>query len=258
MSKLIKRIIIYISIIILAFLWLLFGKDYCNFGGTGDGHNCGLVFLKSGIILLAFIVLVFELLLFGVKWVYKKQKILGVLLAILIIIFLAGGIVTKFIFPTIEESKINNNQETEAREKFNILTKALEAYSKENNGRYPVENSSCTIGKDCFELEKLILPYLNNFSVNKDLIYYQSFDGSDYTLKNGIGLKYGYSSKLDRFVEDYFLFRGRHTESECFSISGASSIIGGPFGVCNLSKGSIFPQGWTASQFYTKFSPEGY
>ncbi|HNY35798.1 MAG TPA: hypothetical protein PLD14_02615 [Candidatus Pacearchaeota archaeon] len=189
--------------------------------------------------------------------VVKKFSLVFSIVLTILIFFI---IIINYVFPIFKSYVEQKTEESQKEKTFTVLIDALKNYSKENNGLYPTESKFCTIGKDCFNFVNLISPYLNNFPLNQNLgIYYQSFDGSDCTLQNAIGtFKYGYSCNLDRVVSDTYLFRGRHTESECFAIPGAGSVIGNPFGVCNLSKGSVFPQGWTENQFYTKFSPEGY
>ncbi|MFA5431874.1 MAG: hypothetical protein WC319_03265 [Candidatus Paceibacterota bacterium] len=64
-----KRIITYLIIIALSYLWLIYGKDSCNFGGTGGGYGCGLAILKIGVIIFLSLDLFIRLLKFVVKYV---------------------------------------------------------------------------------------------------------------------------------------------------------------------------------------------
>lgn len=194
----------------------------------------------------------------------KTFLIFSIILTLLIFIIL----IITVVLPNFKLKLEENSQDIKTKENFAILINALKSYSEKNNGLYPIENNFCTVGKNCSNFTELLSPYLTSFSINQDpgTVYYQSFDGSDCTIQTSLSTLnpntrsygYGYSCKLDRIVYDYYLFRGMHTYFECSAISGAGSVIGHPFGVCNLSKGSVFPQGWTKSQFYTKLSPEGY
>jgi hypothetical protein len=97
MTGIVKRISVFLAVIVIFFIWSFYGKEYCDLFEMAYNPNSGLIgnhceikIIKNVVIFLSFLAIFIDIAIFFIKRIYKKYSIKGITIICLTLVLIGG------------------------------------------------------------------------------------------------------------------------------------------------------------------------